>query len=121
MATKEHYDVATEVLQRFILLLKDTGSIHGMSYAFSPRKAQMDYLGRNCGIMIRKDEIFVHGATLQTKGTLPRVRSESTAFQLSCTGEYFCDKAMEELILESFTLYHLYLKESLYIGDYWED
>lgn len=118
MATKEHYDICTEILRKFVSLVRDDGTLHGMSYSFSPRKVQIDYNTKQMGVMIRKDTIYVHST--RDKAALERVFSESSSFQRSCTNEYFCDKAMEELLKEVFFAYSDYINDSLLIG-YWEE
>lgn len=120
MATKLHYDTCTIVLKKFIDLVRNNGTLHGMTYSFSPRKVQIDYLKEQMGIIIRKDKIFVHTSQNSINGELERVFSESDSFQRQCTGEYFCDKIMEELLIEVFSAYSDYIKDSLLVG-YWEE
>lgn len=121
MATKLHYDTCTEILRKFVDLVRESGTLHGMTYSFSPRKVQIDYLSKQSGIMIRKDKIFVlPSGNSNTNEYLERVFSESGSFQRSCTGEYFCDKAMEELIIEVFAAHADYIKDSLLVG-YWDE
>lgn len=122
MATKEMYDTCIEVLNRFINLITETGSITGIAYAFSPRKVQIDYLSKGIGIIIRKDKVFVvsNSDINKNHGSLERVFSESESFQRSCNNEYFCDKGIEDLISQAFELYSLYVKDSLMVG-YWEE
>lgn len=120
MATKIHYDACVTVLKKFVELIRESGTLHGMTYSFSPRKVQIDYLTRQMGIMIRKDKIFVHTFQNNSSGELLRVFSESGSFQRSCTGEYFCDKAIEELLIEVFAAHADYIKDSLLVG-YWDE
>lgn len=118
MATKEVYEISIKVLEHFISRLRETGSIVGISYSFSPRKAQIDYMADNMGVIIRANEVFVHSQ--REKGSLRRPHNEAEAFQMNCTGEYFCDKLMEDKIKEAFDRYYTYVCENLYIGE-WED
>lgn len=120
MASKEHYDVCYALLTRFVTLVRDTGSLHGMSWSFSPRKVQIDDIINHTGIIIRKDKIYVQAKDLSPHDTLERVFSASVSFQKLCSAEYFCDKAMEDLIVEVFKAHHDYISDSLLVG-YWEE
>lgn len=120
MGTKKQYDIGTEVLKRFIMLVREHGSLNGMTYSFSPRKVQIDDLYNSTGVMIRKNKIFVQGRDNDANGVLERVFSTSESFQRSCNNEYFCDKDMEDLIIEVFKAHSDYISDSLLVG-YWEE
>lgn len=115
---KEVYDNITKVLNRFISVIRDCGNGHGMTYSFSPRKIQIDYLAESMGIMIRNDAIFLIMKGY-TEGKLLRPKSESVAFQISCTSEYCCDKAMEDLIVGAIDSHHNLIRTKIDAG-VWE-
>lgn len=120
MASKEHYDVCHALLSRFVSLVRDTGSLKGMSWSFSPRKISIDDLINHTGVIIRKEELYVQARGLNPHETLDRVFSASASFQKLCSTDYFCDKAMEDLIVEVFKAHNDYLSDSLLVG-YWEE
>lgn len=120
MSTKEHYDIAVEVLTKFIESIESHGIIVGFAYSFSPRKVEIEHIGSKCGVLIRRDEVYAtRDDKLNTRMHLDRVRNESASFQSSCTGEYCCDEALEQLIEKALDSYHTYLKTSLLVG-VWE-
>lgn len=120
MSTKENYDIAVEVLTKFIESIELHDIIVGFAYSFSPRKVEIEHIGSGCGVLIRRDEVYVsRNDNLNARMHLDRVRNESVAFQTSCTGEYCCDEALEQLIEKALDSYNAYLKTSLLVGS-WE-